>query len=231
MRAQKRKARIKAAKRARPVPAILVNFVSIAEALARLFGPIVEIVLHDLRTGKIAHIANLWLGRAVGDSSQLDLEKAEFSDGVEVLGPYEKAGPQGERVRSVTAVLRNPDGVAIALLCVNLDFSKLDAMTNLISGLFPDKTLAPYPEAFRKDWQEQLNAVIRDYLLDKRTTLARLDRSEREELIASIDDRGIFEIRHSAKYVAVQLGISRATLYNVLNRKRCQLRSVVRSRG
>ncbi|HEY1723885.1 MAG TPA: PAS domain-containing protein [Steroidobacteraceae bacterium] len=206
-----------------------MNYVSIAEALARLFGPIVEIVLHDLRTGKIAHIANVWLGRDVGDSSQLDLENANFSD-EEVLGPYEKAGPQGERVRSATAVLRNLDGVAIALLCVNLDFSKLDAMSNLISGLFPDKTLAPYPDAFRKDWQEQLNSVIRDFLLEKRTTLARLDRSEREELIASIDDRGIFEIRHSAKYVAVQLGISRATVYNVLNRKRCQLRGVARSR-
>ena len=209
----------------------MANSVSIAEALAVLFGPIVEVVLHHLPTGKIAHIANVWLGRQVGDRSHLDLEHADLSDGVGMLGPYEKAGPRGERVRSVTAVLRNPDGVAVALLCVNLDFSKLDAMTNLLSGLFPAKALAPYPEAFRRDWQEQTNAVIRDFLLARRTTMERLNSSEREELIAAINNNGIFEIRHSTKYVAMQLSVSRATIYNVLRRQRRDLHGVARSKG
>ena len=231
MRDQKSKVVFKISRRKRPTPSILSNYVSIAEALAVLFGPVVEIVLHDLRTGKIAHIANVWSGRKVGDDSLVDLELSDFGNGVRILGPYEKASPRGERLRSVTAVLRNLEGEAIALLCVNLDLSKIDVVSNMISGLFPSKALVPYPEMFRKDWQEQLNAVIRDFLLAKRTTLERLNRSEREELIHTIGDRGAFALRHSAKYVAFQLGISRATLYNVLRRKRHQLCGAARSKG
>lgn len=212
-------------KSARPLPATLSNYVAIADALGILFGPHVEVVLHNLKTGKIAHIANVWSGRKVGEDSLIDLGISDFTDGVGVLGPYEKASPRGERLRSVTAVLRSMDGEAIALLCVNLDLSGVDAASKLVSELFPTGKLVPHPEMlFRKDWREQLNVIIREFLLERRTTLRRLDRSEREELINAIGDRGMLEMRHSAQYVAAQLGISRATLYNALGRMRDQPR-------
>ncbi|MGH6880570.1 helix-turn-helix transcriptional regulator [Hypericibacter sp.] len=208
-------------KNRRPNTTPLATYVPIAEALAVLFGPHVEVVLHDLRSGKIAHMANVWSGRKVGDESLVDLDISDFSDGVGVLGPYEKAGPGGERLRSITAVLRDDVGTAIGLLCVNLDLSGLDAATKLIADLFPFDTLVPRPEMlFRKDWREQVNLVIREFLLTHRKTIQRLDKTEREELIAEIESRGLLEMRHASQYVAAQLGISRATLYNALGRAR-----------
>ncbi len=201
----------------------LAAYVPIAEALAILFGPHVEVVLHDLRTGKIDYLANVWSGRKVGDESLVDLETSDFSGGVGVLGPYEKAGPGGERLRSITAVLRDDSGAPIGLLCVNLDLSGLDAATKVIADLFPYNTRVPRPEMlFRKDWREQVNLVIREFLLIRRKTIKRLDKAEREELIAEIGSRGLLEMRHSSQYVAAQLGISRATLYNALGSSRSQ---------
>lgn len=208
-------------KNGRLKPANLSAYVPIVDALAILFGGHVEVALHDLRSGKIAYLANVWSGRKVGEASLVDLETSDFSGGVGVLGPYEKAGPGGERLRSVTAVLRDAEGSPVGLLCVNLDLSGVDAAAKVITDLFPFDALVPRPEMlFRKDWREQVNLVIREFLLNRRKTIKRLDRTEREELICEIDGRGLLEMRHSAQYVSAQLGISRATLYNALGRTR-----------
>ena len=208
-------------KNGRSTAAPLRSYFPIADALGILFGPHVEVALHDLRSGKVAYLANVWSGRKVGDASLVDLETSDFDGGVGVLGPYEKAGPGGERLRSITAVLRDADGEPIGLLCVNLDLSSIDAAAKVITDLFPYDTLVPRPDMlFRKDWREQVNLVIREFLLTRRKTLKRLDRSEREQLISEIGGRGLLEMRHSAQYVSAQLGISRATLYNALGRSR-----------
>lgn len=47
----------------------LDNFRAIADAIATLFFPHAEVVLHDLRTQKIDHIANNLSKRAVGDDA------------------------------------------------------------------------------------------------------------------------------------------------------------------
>lgn len=50
----------------------LDNFRAIADAIATLFFPHAEVVLHDLRTQKIDHIANNLSKRAVGDDAALE---------------------------------------------------------------------------------------------------------------------------------------------------------------
>ena len=190
----------------------LARYQAIAEAVAALLGPEAGVVIHDLATDRILHIVNPVSRRAAGDPSLLDLEVEDLAPGRSVLGPYEKAGPAGDRIRSVSAVLPGEDGQPAGLLCINLGLGRVDAAARLLAGLFPP--VAPRPEAlFRRDWREAVNLILRDRLAAAGLSADRLDRAGRVALIAAIDAEGLLEMRHAASYVAAQLGISRATLY------------------
>lgn len=54
----------------------LQSFAPVARAIAELFAPHVEVVIHDAANGKIAFIANAFSKRKVGDESLIESEPA-----------------------------------------------------------------------------------------------------------------------------------------------------------
>lgn len=52
------------------------------------------------------------------------------------------------------------------------------------------------------------------------TDLRALDRADKQRLVASLEQRGAFTVRHGVETVAAALGVSRFTVYNYLNRQR-----------
>ncbi len=49
--------------------------------------------------------------------------------------------------------------------------------------------------------------------------LAELDRLEKQRVVALLEERGAFTVRHGVETVASALGVSRFTVYNYLNRQ------------
>ncbi|MEV7771213.1 helix-turn-helix domain-containing protein [Kitasatospora sp. NPDC086791] len=49
--------------------------------------------------------------------------------------------------------------------------------------------------------------------------LAELDRVEKQRVVALLEERGAFTVRHGVETVASALGVSRFTVYNYLNRQ------------
>ncbi|MEE1824539.1 helix-turn-helix domain-containing protein [Streptomyces sp. BE20] len=49
--------------------------------------------------------------------------------------------------------------------------------------------------------------------------LAELDRWEKQRVVALLEERGAFTVRHGVETVATALGVSRFTVYNYLNRQ------------
>ncbi|MFI9272741.1 helix-turn-helix domain-containing protein [Kitasatospora sp. NPDC052896] len=49
--------------------------------------------------------------------------------------------------------------------------------------------------------------------------LAELDRLEKQQVVALLEERGAFTVRHGVETVASALGVSRFTVYNYLNRQ------------
>ncbi|MGW3074414.1 MULTISPECIES: helix-turn-helix domain-containing protein [unclassified Kitasatospora] len=49
--------------------------------------------------------------------------------------------------------------------------------------------------------------------------LAELDRSQKQRVVALLEERGAFTVRHGVETVASALGVSRFTVYNYLNRQ------------
>ncbi|MCF3992301.1 transcriptional regulator DauR, partial [Pseudomonas aeruginosa] len=84
----------------------LENYRAIADGIATLFFPHAEVVLHDLRSQRVDYIANNLSKREVGDDSALE-DMLEGDSDERNIGPYEKLNWDGQKIRSVSTVLRD----------------------------------------------------------------------------------------------------------------------------
>lgn len=186
----------------------------VAEAISLLLFPHAEVVLHDLKTGCIEAIFNNLSKRSAGDESLLD-EIDQLSDNQDLFPPYFKTNRDGRKMKSVTAVLRNPNGKPIGLLCINLDISKWEEMHHFILDLIKPTTATPN-FLFKNDWREKINIYVSSYLKKHALRLESLDKAEKKKLLLALYQEGAFDTKNAASYVAEVLQISRATVYNYL---------------
>jgi predicted transcriptional regulator YheO len=198
----------------KPAEKAFALYFPVAEAVAALLHPHAEVVIHDLASDRVVKIWNAFSRRKPGDASYLGHDP-DLLDAADTYGPYEKAHEDGSRLKSVSAVLRSPDGEKLGFLCINLDLSKLDAAVALLSAFGMPAAQPPEP-LFRHDWRERINLEIRTFLQDQSTSLKALDRDGRMALLASLEAKGLFETRNAAPFVAEALGISRASVYGLL---------------
>lgn len=183
----------------------------VCQAIALLFGPHVEVVLHDAAADQVLAIWNPMTARKPGDRSLLgELDELEPS-AADVYGPYEKVLPDGRRLSSVSAILREQQLV----LCVNFDRAPLIQAATLLSQLAAPVTPRPEP-LFAQDWVEQINHIVGAFVLARGKPVGRLSRGERLELLAELDDAGIFAVRRAVPVVAMALDASRSTVYSLL---------------
>lgn len=187
---------------------------AVAEGIAALFAPFVEVAVHDLATQSIAHIANPQSRRTPGDPSQLD--EVSFGADQRVIGPYEKTNWDGRRMKCVSIVLREGTE-AIGLMCINVDVSAFDQVRRALDGFLGAPPQDENVRAlFVHDWHERINRYVTDWCAERRVRISDIDRASRRELIAGLQAMGAFEARRAPAYVARILGISRATVYNEL---------------
>ena len=71
----------------------LSAYYPLCDAIALLLQPQAEVVLHDLATETVAHIANPFSHREVGEPSLL--HEIDFRPDVALIGPYEKVNFDG----------------------------------------------------------------------------------------------------------------------------------------
>ncbi len=191
----------------------LDNYKTIADCIAALLFPHAEVIVHDLHSQTVVHIANNFSKRQLGDDSALDELPGDF-DEVSSLGPYEKLNWNGQKIRSITSVLRDDDGQAEALLCINLNFSVLDQARDALNAFFQVSRLLPQPEAlFRDDWQERINTFLHAWLGERQLALNTLGMKDKRTLVEALYAEGAFDGRNAADYVANVLNLGRATVY------------------
>jgi predicted transcriptional regulator YheO len=199
-------------------------FILIADALAVLFRPQVEAVVHDLAEDRILHIAGNFSKRRAGDPSDSEHKDLEPFPGV--IGPYAKSNVDGRALKSITIVIRDEADSPVGLLCINLDVSAIEAARTVLDGLMLTATPPPArsEQLFASDWRERVNAEIAAFLAMRHASLAGLSAEDIVELVAVLDRNGLFAIRRAADHVAAALGVSRATLYKRLAESRRKIR-------
>lgn len=194
----------------------LKAFIPAAKAIAAVMHPHAEVVIHDVAKNKVAAIFNNYSKREVGDCSYLGKEE-EFAEDVDVIGPYEKMNWNGNRLKSISAAIRNHEGKVIGLLCINIDMAKFAQLQQLLNNFVNFNTNVSHTEIlFKDDWQEKISQFIQNYLQAKNCSIDSLSKDQRIHLIAALQKEGAFKGKNTANYVAKILGVSRATIYNLL---------------
>jgi len=196
----------------------LLRYTSIADAIVQLFNPSVEAIIHEISTDTVFYIANPISGRKIGDISLLGMDNNDFNDHKKIIGPYEKAGEKGQRVRSITSILPDDEGNAIGLLCINLDYSTYEPALDLLENLIRPVQTAKHPEfLFQNDWRDQIKIEVRAFATENNFCIGKLTPPERKYLISHLEKKGLFYAKKSIEQLATILGISRATAYKDLS--------------
>ena len=194
---------------------LLNRYAHIADGIAQLFFPHVEVVIHDLSTQKVVHLANTLSKRELGDESAL--EEIDHAKLEKTLGPYEKLNWDGQKLRSVSTVLFDDAGEAIGMMCINFRIGVFEEMRAVPDLFIKGAGTIPQPdELFRDDWQERINTFIYAWLQQQRTSLGALKRESRRDLVEALHKEGAFKGKSAANYVANVLGLGRATVYKYL---------------
>ena len=192
----------------------LEKYKPICDIIALVMPGHIEVVLHDLRTAKIVHISNAFSNRNVGDDSLIDsAELQSLSTRVQIIGPYLKSNWDGEKLKSLTAVLRDDSDIAVGLLCINLAMGSIEAIIGMLSSICGNDADPKSRPLVHNDWRDATNDIVRDVLKSRQLKLSHAKRADRLEILGAIEAAGIFQIRGAADYVAKVLSISRASLY------------------
>jgi len=195
----------------------LSRYKPIADAITQLFRPSVEVVIHEIATDAVFYIANPISGRKIGDISLLGMESHALNSNETIIGPYEKAGEKGQRLRSITSVLRDDRHVAIGLLCINLDYSVYEPALDLLENLIRPPQTEKHPEfLFQNDWRDQIKLEVRAFVVKNNIKLEALSPSDRRTLVGHLDGKNLFYAKKSIEQLASILSVSRATAYNDL---------------
>ncbi|WP_457031906.1 helix-turn-helix transcriptional regulator [Kitasatospora sp. P5_F3] len=191
----------------------------VCEAVALLLGPYAEVVLHDPDTDRVLRIWHPLTSRRAGDPSLLGELDALDPAARDVYGPYEKLLADGRRLSSVSAVLRDGDGRAAAVLCVNLDRTPLERAAAVLSAFGAPTVRRPEP-LFEQDWSERIQHAVGGYVREHGRPVERLTRQDRLAVLAELEQAGVFAVRRAAPAVAEALQVSRSTVYALLTELR-----------
>lgn len=192
----------------------LSAYYPLCDAISLLLQPQAEVVLHDLATETVAHIANPFSHREVGEPSLL--HEIDFRPDVALIGPYEKVNFDGRRLKSVSAVLRE-DWRAVGVICINLDVTHLHSAIELLTSLTRVPPGAGQPAVlFQEDWHERINQYVHAWTARNGVVIADLSRAQKLQLVGELAANGAFGGKHAAAYVSRVLQMSRASVYNYL---------------
>ncbi|SHM11502.1 helix-turn-helix transcriptional regulator [Phytopseudomonas punonensis] len=194
----------------------LDNYKAIADSIATLLFPHAEVVIHDLASQTVVHIANNISKRTLGDDSALEDIAGDLASASN-LGPYEKLNWNGQKIRSISSVLRNDQGQPKALMCINLNLSVLEQAREALDAFFQVSRIIAQPDTlFRDDWQERINTFLHSWLRDRQLALGTLSQKHKKELIEALFNEGAFDGRSATDYIANVLNMGRATVYKYL---------------
>lgn len=188
-------------------------------AITALLGKCCEVVLHD--TSDLEHSV-VWLqgnvtGRQVGGMmSDLGLEMLRKGDTHPHFN-YRTFTESGKTLKSASIWLRDSAGEIYGAFCVNLDVTAVGMLEEFIRDLGAGATQPELAESHPQDLNDMLDSIIAEceYRIGKQAS--EMTKDERVEVVRFLEERGAFQLRHSAAIVASRLGVTRKTVYNYLS--------------
>ncbi|QIW15201.1 hypothetical protein A4G20_02005 [Pasteurellaceae bacterium RH1A] len=195
--------------------AIIESYIPVVDGLAALFGEHCEIVLHSLESLENSaiyiangHNTNRRIGSPITDRALRSLH--QMSQNNSVAKPYFTKAKSNGLMKSNTIAIRNSRQRIIGLLCININ---LDVPMSQFIAAF----IAPQEEENSVNFASSVEDLVAQTI--ERTieeiTNDRLvaNNNKNRQIVASLYEKGIFDIKDAINQVADRLDISRHTVY------------------
>jgi len=192
----------------------------VCDAIALLFQPFAEVVLHDLATETVVHISGNFSKREIGEPSLLS--EIGFTEADGIIGPYEKVNWDGRPIKAISAVLHDRTGKAIGVLCINADVSDFHTALRTLNALVRVPARDKPESLFKEDWHERVNEYVQQWTTTRGLTISTMSRTDKQALVIALSSDGAFGGKNAASYISRILGMGRATVYKYLSKDSAQ---------
>lgn len=210
----------------RQARAMLDVLAQTVEPLAQTLGAGCEVVLHDLTNlpTSVYAIGGDVTGRTVGSpATDLLLEHVHAGAETNLIG-YSTELPGGRDGRSSTIIVRLPDGMPVAALCLNIDVTDLKQAHQLLGALLGSAAPADVPsvtprtkEAFPRTVTDLTNHLVEESIAGIGVPVELMKKPHKVEVVHNLKRRGVFQVKDAVEAVAAALDVTRFTIYNYLN--------------
>lgn len=206
------------------------KFIPIADFLGEVLGSNTEVILHDLTNydHSVVHIVNGHISnRKIGDPITdfvLDFIGTESKGEKQFLCNYNSKTKEGKILHSSTFFIRDDKNKIVGALGLNSDYHDVKKSISFITSLLPnyvdDKTLSlnNIKENLSSDPQELSLNKIDTIIAQFDITPKRMTTDEKTEIITTLNECGIFNIRGSVQEVANKLNMSEPSVYRYIKK-------------
>lgn len=211
--------------------AVMQAMEAVVTVLKSMLGPNVEVVLHDLTQPESSivaitngHVSGRVVGQSVlsgpkNDKAFLAAEVELTSAGVashSVMGDYPTFAPNGQPLRSATALFRDSTGEPYAALCFNADMTVIKLAHNWLEKMLNTSVEQAPAAAEPADMDALMNEIISDAVNKFGKPPAMMNKEEKTHAVDVMLQRGLFIVKGSVESAARSLGVTRYTIYNYL---------------
>ena len=196
---------------------ILNSYIAVVDGVSALIGQHCEIVLHsfeDLEHSAIyianGHNTNRQVGSPMTDFALRSLHNMKSES---VSKPYfTRAKKSSGLMKSVTIAIRNSTKRIIGLLCINinLDVPMSQFLQNFISASDHSETSAVN---FASSVEELVVQTVEKTIEEVTSDRMVANNNKNRQIVVSLYEKGIFDIKDAINLVAERLNISRHTVY------------------
>lgn len=203
---------------------LLKTYIPLVKGISETFGESCEVVLHDVSSQEASiiaiengHITNRDVGSPVTDFL---LELCHTSDSEqEIVTNYITRTKDGKTLKSSTILIRDENHKIIGALCINIDLTQAQMAQNFLQQILyieKEETQENFPE----DVTDFLSVMIANSINQVNKPVALFTKEDKVAVVQYLDRNNIFNIKGAVDKLALELNVSRYTIYNYLDEVR-----------
>lgn len=194
--------------------AILASYFPVVDGIAALIGEHCEIVLHSLEFLEHSaiyivngHNTDRKIGSPITDRALWSLHHMQTDS---VSKPYFTRAKGGVMMKSVTIAIRNAKQHVIGLICININ---LDVPVSQFLSSFIAPQESESSVNFASSVEELVAQTIESTVFEINNDPNVANNNKNRQIVTTLFEKGIFDIKDAINQVADRLDISRHTVY------------------
>lgn len=213
---------------------LLTPYVPLVNFIGEVIGVNCEVVLHDLSDLEHSVVAmsdnrltDRQLGSSITDFALRLLQDQDYQKRDYVTNYIGRPRDGSRTFRSSTYFIKDGQGRAVGMLCVNVDITELKEARNaldkllMLDQMFSLDEGEPHHETYAESVGDLLDNLIRETRAQFGTTPEELSVSEKRRFVSVLSQKGGFLLKGAVSRAAAVLGVSEQTIYRYLKDSAC----------